>query len=327
MSDELLEAVLACVGDDGASPPTDIVHRDQHSNDFAEVRLRNGRSLIVKRARYDWAEPRFRASRVASRMIRQETMVAVPAPLPVPAELDARPLEAYWRIELPTLEEILPRLDDRSRPRALRSWGELASRLHAVRVDGFGPVGDPATAGRPLDRYLREELAERLLPAITDKWPAAVSTVHRMVRVIDEVAERVGGRSRLVHNDLHAGNVLCEIDDGGEVRCVGLIDLETALGAPREADLAIMEVQHSGLFGDSIPGPWLRDVYAAYSEQVDPWVVHFYRAFHQVNMGFYSAIIGHHEHADQVAGAAAREVADLERRTASARMEAAASVA
>jgi aminoglycoside phosphotransferase (APT) family kinase protein len=313
MPSSLLEAVLQSISTEPGAPPADIIHRDQHSNDFAEMRFRNGRSLIVKRGRYEWAESRFQTSRIASGLIRERTEVAVPAPLPVPADLDEKPLEAYWRIDRPTLQEIWGSLTARQRRGALISWGKMISRLHEVRLEGFGPLSDPATANRSLGGYLRQELEDRLLPAVTGEWPAGLPALQRLVRLVDEIGGVAGDRSRLVHNDMHMGNVLCEHRDG-EVRCVGMIDLETAVAAPPEADLAIMQIHHGALFDQPIEGEWFADVMQGYSGALNERSVAFFRAYHLINLGFYSALIGHDWHADQVAADVMRETAALERR-------------
>jgi aminoglycoside phosphotransferase (APT) family kinase protein len=309
---DLLETVVKAVAGGESWTPEEVVHCDSHSNDFAEVRLRGGRSLVVKRGRYDWAGPRFATSRIASRMIREATNVAVPAPLPLPVQIGDRPLEAYWRIDVPTLREIWPELNEADRRSALRSWGDLTGRLHTVELDGYGQLAE-GCRHPSLREYLRSELEDRLLPAITVEWPEALGIVRRLRPFLDEVEDRVGGRSRLVHNDLHMGNILCETGEAAPV-CVGLIDLETSIAAPPEADIAGMEVHHGPLFAQRLPRGWAQRVRSGYHHVVDERVVNFYRVFHLLNMGFYSALVGHALHAVEVAAAAAREVGRLERR-------------
>jgi aminoglycoside phosphotransferase (APT) family kinase protein len=307
---DLLVSVLGTVEPGSESQVAEVVYRDQHSNDFAEVRLGDGRALIVKRARYDWAAPRFETSRIASRVIRERTGVSVPAPLALGGDLDTMPLEAYWRIELPTLQEVWPRLTGVQKRQALRSWGRLTSRLHHIEMLGAGPLSDAATPGRSLGHFLRADLGGRLVPAVTAEWPEARWIAEHLLGWVDEVDRRVGDRSRLIHNDLHMGNVLCRID-GDTVRCVGLIDLETAVAGPPEADLACMEVHHGPLFTQAIDGEWREQIRSGYSGALDEWLVNYYRALHLLNMGFYSAMIGHRWHAERVAEAASAEVALL----------------
>jgi aminoglycoside phosphotransferase (APT) family kinase protein len=310
MPKELLDAVLQAIGADASGPPEAVVYRDQHSNDFAEVQLRDGRAVIMKRARYDWAKPRFRTSRIASRLIRQGTRLAVPAPLSIPDDLDEMPVEAYWRINLPTLHEVWPTLDEPAQVSAMRSWGELISQLHQVRLAGAGPLADETTSTRSVADFLQIELGVRLLPAVAAEWSEARWIVEQLLAVCEEVAARVGERNCLVHNDMHMGNVLCRVG-ASEVHCAGLIDLETAISGPPESDIAGMEVHHGALFSQPIQGNWREQVRDAYGRKLDEWVVNFYRAFHLVNMGFYSALIGHEWHASQVARAAGEEVERL----------------
>lgn len=321
MPRELLDNVVHHVTPDRPGRTERIVHRDQHSNDFAEIRLEDGRSLIVKRARYDWAEPRFRTSRIASRLLVENTAVEAPAPLEVPADLAEKPVEAYWRIDHPTLDELWERLDRTERLDVLRSWGELTARVHAVKLSGFGMLSDPGTNQRTIGEYLTQELHDRLLPAVWGEWPDAIPLVERLLEAVPEVEARVGGSSRLVHNDLHMGNVLCTTRDG-PVRCVGLIDLETALAAPPEADLAVVEVHHGPHLSQPIRGNWSAHFRAGYGQRVDGWVVNFYRAFHLLNMGFYSALVGHDWHAAEVGSAASSEIDRLfDRRLVAVRSE------
>jgi aminoglycoside phosphotransferase (APT) family kinase protein len=317
---DVLAGVLAGVASEACSEPVEVVHRDQHSNDFAEVRFRDGRALIVKRGRFEWAGPRFETSRIASRLIRERTGVAVPVPLAVPPGVGERPIEIYWRVDLPTLQELWPRLDGPGRTEVLRSWGRLTAQLHSVRLQGFGPLSDPAVGTTSLESYLGRELKERLLPAVAWEWPVARPAVERLAELVAEVAGRAGSRSRLCHNDLHMGNVLCQLAVDGP-HCVGLIDLETAIAAPPEADLAAIEVHHGPHFSQPIEGDWQRAVRDGYGEDVDPWVVNFYRALHLVNMGFYSAMIGHDWHADRVAETAIHEVDRLEATVRAGRLD------
>jgi aminoglycoside phosphotransferase (APT) family kinase protein len=307
---QLLADILSRTAPDLEFAESEVLYRDEHSNDFAEIRAPDGRSLIVKRARYEWAGPRFATSRIASALIRARTDCEAPAPLPMPLDAAGRPLEVYWKLDLPTLEEIWPGLDVDQRDEALRSWGGLTARLHGVRLEGFGPLSDPRTRGRSLARYLHEELRDRLLPAMSGVWVEAQTIVERLIELVPQVEARAGGVSRLVHNDLHMGNVLCA-QVGRGVSCVGLIDLETSVAAPPEADLAAIGVHHGTVLSQRIEGEWMARVHAGYGKPLDDLVLKFFRCLHLVNMGFYSAMIGHDWHAAQVRQAAADELDEL----------------
>ena len=283
---------------------------DAHSNDVAEVRVPDGRVLMVKRGRYPWSAARLRASRAAAELL-SPTGALVPDPLPLPEGVDARPVEAYWRIPNPTLLELWPRLSPTLRRRALRSLGALLRRVHSVPAPRHGPLGDSEAAAPSMAAFLRADLGERLLPAVYGVWPEAAGMVERLVDAVGAVAARMDGAPPvLLHGDVHLGNVLCE-ERGGGVRAVGLLDLEGAAGGPAESDLAIAQVHHGEFFNAPLPDGWFGFLRRGYRRVPDPVVLRFYRGVHLANMGFHSALVGHDVHATSVAGALAQEVQGL----------------
>jgi aminoglycoside phosphotransferase (APT) family kinase protein len=305
--DSLLRAVSGQV--DRSSPP-DVVFHPQHSNDVAEMRFSDGQTLMVKRGRFAWAEPRFRASRMAARLLQEAAGVVAPAPLDLAPDIDTQPLEVYWRVELPTLQELWPTRSFRERESLLRSWGELVARVHGVRLQGHGPLAD-ADGGISLETFLGADLGYRLFPAMSAEWPDGIPVLEELRSLVPVVTARAEGKgSTLLHNDLHMGNVLCD-SVGGRFRCVGLIDLETAFAGPPEADLAMIEVHHGPLFSQPLAGRWFERVMDGYGGVLDAATRGFYRAYHMLNMGFYSALIGHREHAATVCASARRETAAL----------------
>jgi Ser/Thr protein kinase RdoA (MazF antagonist) len=311
ISDSLVRVLLPIVAPKIARETVRIRTLDAHSNDVAEVRLSDGRALIVKRGRYAWSAARLRASRIAAGLL-ERTGVQVPQPLSLPEGVDARPLEAYWRIEHPTLLELWPALSPARRRQALRSLGRLLRRVHAVAVDRHGPLGAggaPASAAA----YLEADLGERLYPAVQGVWPSAAPHLARLVGLAGRMGERLAGTPPvLLHGDVHLGNVLCD-DANGAVRCVGLLDLEGAAGGPAESDLAIAQVHHGPLFAAPLPEGWFGTLLRGYRRTPDPFVLAFYRGVHLANMGFHSALVGHAEHAADVAAALSREVEMLAR--------------
>jgi hypothetical protein len=294
----------------GAEPVEIVVH-DQHSNDVAEIRFDDRRTLMVKRGRFPWAATRFRTARAGARLLHGQARLVAPEPLDVSEAVSDGPLEVYWRIPLPTLKEVWPLLPDGARPAVLRSWGEVARRCHEVRMAGYGPLGGGQSGGPELAGFLETELRERLGPAVTAEWPDGLDVVGTLLEALPLVDARVrGGHSVLIHNDLHMENILCRWR-GDEVSCVGVLDLEAAFAGPREAELAHTQVLHSELFFNPLPGRWFDQLCEGYAEPLDPVLMVFFRAYHMVNLGFYSALLGHVEHARAVAVAARAEIAGL----------------
>lgn len=315
--DSLVAQLLETLPDAGSTDPGRVRVRylDVYSNDLAEVRLPDGRTLMVKRGRYGWARSRYEVSRRASGLLRDRRAAVVPEPLPIPEGLDDRPLEAYWRIDLPTLQEAWPRLSAAQRERALRSWGRLLRRVHQIHLPGHGPLTDDALVGS-LQATLRADLEERLLPAVWAEWPEGSEPVERLLGALPSLAAAVGDRPAvLIHHDMHMGNVLCEPDDQG-VRCVGLLDLETCRAGLAEADLAGAEVHHGPLFSQPLAAGWTQLLHQGYDAALHPLALDFYRSYHLANMGFYSALVGHHEHAAEVGAALRAGIASLEARAA-----------
>jgi Ser/Thr protein kinase RdoA (MazF antagonist) len=207
---------------------------------------------------------------------------------------------------LPTLQELWPKIPAAQRDEVLHSWGALVARVHRVEVAGHGPLADAAGAVS-FEVFLGADLGHRLFPAMAAEWPDGLPLLEELRALVPVVARRVEGKgSTLLHNDLHMGNVLCDTVDGS-LRCVGLLDLETAFAGPPEADIAMMAVHHGPLFAQPLEGEWLERILAGYGAPVDALTLAFFRAYHMLNMGFYSALVGHREHAGAVCSAARAE--------------------
>ncbi len=312
--DRLILSLLEALAEEtDGTRACDIRFRDQHSNDVAEIRFEDGRTLMAKRGRQPWAAARFATARRAAELLRRGTQVVAPRPLEVPSDLDERPLEVYWRIPLSTLKEVWPQIPAEERPRVMRSWGRVIQRLHEIELAGYGTLEQAACEQSSLGQFLEADLRERLLPAVRWEWPEAVGVIERLLAAVAAVEEEVGERrSTLLHNDLHMDNVLCEVE-GESVRCVGVLDLEAAFAGPAEADLAHTQVLHGPLFFNGLPDPWFAHLCEGYGNPLNPVVMAFFRAYHLVNLGFYSAFTGHRDHAGDVAAAAYREVDGFDR--------------
>lgn len=274
-----------------------------HSNDLVRVCLDDGRSLMVKRSRFDWAEPRFLSARRASELIRERGLAVVPEYIDLPILSGGMPVLAYWYIDLPTLGDLWPRMPEEDRPRVLQSLGSMLRRIHRIGVNGHGPLGQTGGGSRSSARYFSQDLRDRLKPAVWGKWSEAIPLLNRLEETATDLpAEETG--AVLVHNDIHLGNILCD-EVGGEIRCVGLLDLEAAGGGRPESDLASASVLHSPLFSEDGKGEWTDRfdewVLEGYGDDPDPKVLQFFRAYHMLNLGFFSALNGDEWHAGRVA--------------------------
>lgn len=282
----------------------------QHSNDVAELTFNHGRSLMVKRGRYDWVAERFANSRAAAGVLREEAGLEAPKPLDLPADIDDRPLEVYWRIERPTLAQVWGTLGEAGRTSALRSWGVMLRRTHSVGLDGWGPLSGGARYPT-LEAYLDADVHGRLVPAVYGEWPEAGGAVEALGRAVARVSASVAGRAPvLAHGDVHMGNILCVLE-GDAARCVGLLDLEDVTSGVAESDLAIAEVLHGPHFNQPLEAGWERPVLDGYGTRPDPYALRFFRGLHLANLGFFSALVGDVEHAADVLTALDREVSRL----------------
>ncbi len=307
---DLVSATLrSAVGPQEEPPSFTLANHGQFSNDLAVATLDDGRRMVVKRGRYAWSAERFDTARRAAGLFGA-LGITTPRPVDLPAELSRAAVDAYWRIELPTLAELWPELGPGGRRGAMRSLGRLMRTAHTARLPGHGELRAMAGHPRPLSQVLAEDLGGRLMPAVQAGWPDGVPLVDGLLGTIPEVARRAGDSGVLLHGDLHMGNVLCE-RSGGAVACTGLLDLECAHAGPGESDLARLAVMHTDLFGMPAGGPWLEWVREGYGEAVDPVVYGFYAVYHLVQLGFHSAWLGHHEHAAGVAAAARSAAAAL----------------
>jgi hypothetical protein len=294
----------AALGNPATAPRFILKNFGEYSNDVAEARLPDGRVLMIKRGRFPWSAARFRTSRLSADLLRDRAGVVAPRSIDLSASPQDGPVDAYWRIEHPTLAELWPTLTGGQRRSAMSSLGQMMSRVHGIRLSGHGDLASALDGGVGLAEALELDLGGRLLPAVHGEWPGGVPLMEYLLRMAPEVVERGGGGGVLLHGDLHMGNVLCEVR-GRSVRCVGLLDLESARSGPPESDLARLAVMHNPLFQMQLEGPWMDWVLQGYATRPDPKLLGFYTVYHLVELGFYSALVGHSWHAEQVALAAA----------------------
>lgn len=302
---EVLERVAGVPREEVA----EVVRRDRRSNCVDEVRLRDGRVLVIKTARETWVLHRFSTSRAAARLLRARSDVLAPDHLNAPDGDDERPMLAYWWIPGMTLKEAWEGLSEGARVDLVRDWGGMIRRIHGVGLPGHGPLLDAIERPTPLAAFLGGDLGERLLPAARAHWPAAVTGLAGLQEALPDLVRR-SGEAVLLHNDLFDQNVLCR-SEAGAVRCRGVLDLEDAFAGPAEADLAKTEVLHGPLFGQPWDRPRMEPLLEGYGRTPDPLLLAWFRAYHLVNMGLHAAGLGLHDHAGAVAATVHAEVRAL----------------
>src|SRR5512146_70431 len=200
---------------------------------WAELPLDDGRVVLLLKPGRGSAE-RWRSAVAASELLRRTGIVA-PLPSHPRVGTSGEP-HVFLRPALPTLAEMWPAWGGVARRAALRGVGNLLRCVHAVRLDGYGPL-DPLRRGRPLQWLLAEELGVRGFPAMATACPSAVGIVEGLLETIPEIVARVVGPPHLTHNDLHPGNLLC-LNDMRAPQVVGLGDPGLPGGWPPESDLA-----------------------------------------------------------------------------------------
>lgn len=299
----LIDRVFRALADHiGSSEPTAVRTPGGFSNnELVEIHLDDGRSLVVKQARFEWAAEQFDTARTVASLLRNEDVVT-PNPIYVSHEAGDRPLMAYWYVPLPTLREVWPEATW-ERADLVRSWGALMRRVHEIELPGHGSIAGPGSRTETLTAFLDADLHYRLRPAIAEVWPEGLKIVDCLLAAVPRLCGDDDERRRatLLHNDLHMGNVLCRHDPDGP-RCVGFLDLESATAGPPESDLANAAVQHTPLFGQQAHEAGFYDLLSeGYGRNIDPRLLTFFEVYHLANMGFYSALIGCHDHAGQLA--------------------------
>lgn len=270
-----------------------------YCNELIEVELSGGEALILKRARFEWGSTRLRASRAAASLLRRRTGIVVPSHLDIERDDQGRAIEAYWRIPLPTLKDVWRTIPEKRQPQALRSWGALLRRVHKATPGRYGQLLDAGQDHR-LEQHLWTDLHDRLRPALEAVWPEALKAVQVMLDRIDRVGELLATRPAvLVHNDFHMGNVLCE-ERPRSIRCVGVIDLESAWAGPAESDVAQLQLLHGQAFGHPLRRDWYEHFSRGYGSELDPELLSFFRMLHILNLGYFAAHSGWSAHVKEL---------------------------
>ena len=298
-SDELLHQVREVIGEKESSQIKSITSLSGYSNNMICLNLGDGRSLMVKCAQYHWAGPRFQSSRRASMLLRQRTSVVTPEHVPIDAKIEDKPVLAYWFIPLTPLEDIWTDLNFIQKVKAIQSLGSLLSNVHRVKVDYAGSLSDEEPSHDTISSFMESDLLERLKPAVWAKWYDAVPVLDQLAQMASELPKK--DDPVLIHNDLHLGNVLCEQEEE-EISCGGLLDLEAAEGGSWVSDIASATIMYNPLFFGK-ETEWIEDfekyLQEGYGKEADPFLLHFFKTYHLLNLGFFSILNDDRLHARQ----------------------------
>jgi aminoglycoside phosphotransferase (APT) family kinase protein len=194
----------------------------------------------------------FRKERALFERLRGQ----VPVPEVVALDESGEALPAAYLLCRRAPGESLARVWLSAGPRQ-RAWllGQLAEVLRAVHAVDFPACGDlmggelqPAPSWRD---YLAERFRRRL--EIVRSLPGAPRELLNEVDVFQrgEARALAAGSARLVHRDMHFGNVLAE-----ENRITAVLDFEAAMAAPPDYELDQLArfLRWPGLFLTDMPG-------------------------------------------------------------------------
>lgn len=293
--------------DNGDSSPdiSEILSLSGYSNKVLRLYLADGQSVIIKRSQYEWAGPRFESARRATELVNREGSVIAPEHILLENDATSKPTLVYWFLPMPTLKALWPDLSPSQRAKAVRSLGHLLKKVHQIKVDQYGALAGEKDFNS-ISAFMENDLCERLTPAIWGQWPDAGPLADHLAHLAAGLPDDEAGIP-LVHNDLHLDNILCEADDE-DIRCVGLLDWEASGGGRLESDLASAIILHDPLFAEeSGKGDWEEDfdryLIEGYGETPNPEFLRFFKVYHLLNLGFFSALSGDDWHARRVADA------------------------
>lgn len=301
------EVLLALKDEVGHTRPTGL-QLASRSNDQLIIVFEDGRELVVKRLLHEYLRSARRlqlAQKLSDELEKQG--IQSPRYLPLPEHLVSRGVRVYWRIALPTLEDVWPHLSVSSRKSTLKSAGVLIRTIHSIR-----PLPSDES-DQDVAQNLKCDIENRLLRASYAHWPAGVPALIGLADLVSTFSRRINRLpSVLLHGDLHTGNLLCD-PRSRPIQCTGILDLDDVATGPGEMDIAILEVNHGSEFGRPLSTFDLGDIMAGYGCASDTIARRCFRAYRLLNMGYHAAWTGMHEHAFSVARAAQHEVDCLTR--------------
>lgn len=302
LSSDFIHWLESTIGGEKRINITDSFSPNGFSNNLVRFTFEDGRKIIIKQSQYDWARPRFNSARNASKLIRRKSSVIAPKHITIPDEVVEYPTMAYWYLPYPTLKELWPQLSPSQRKQASKSLGHILRQVHQITVGEYGLLHEERSYESASD-FMFSELHDRLKPSIAAYWPEILPMVDRLITIAKNLPDNENNAA-LVHNDMHLGNIVCKIQDD-KIQCIGLLDLEEATGGIWESDIAsAMTLHHPLFFSSTLQGNRLEEfgqsITEGYEKEPDPKLLRFFRIYHLVNLGYFSAMNDDRHHAKRI---------------------------
>lgn len=273
---------------------SDVVEFKGHSNTIHRFQQGEDHYFILKQSDFSWAHQRFMSARQASSLLRNHTDIISPDYVSIPEGTFQKPTLVYRYLPHSTLDEVWPRLTSSQRNKAIISLGGLLRKMHQISPDRFGLLTEKSSYSS-LSSFLTAELQERLKPAMAGEWPDGIPLTNKLLKFVEGISEKKQPSS-LVHHDLHLGNVLCKENARG-MECIGFLDFEEAKSGCWESDIAKSIVLHHPMFFENgEKHKWINGfgdrLIEGYERDPDPLLLNFFKIYHLLNLGLFSAMNG-----------------------------------
>lgn len=302
LSSDFIQWLKSTVGGEKEIKITNTFSPKGFSNNIVRLTFDDGRKMVIKQSKYGWAKPRFESARNASQLIRRQSSIAAPKHIAVPNEVVEYPTIAYWYLPYPTLKELWLQLSPSQRKQASKSLGRMLRKVHQITVGEYGLLRKEHSY-QSASAFMYSDLHDRLKPSIAAYWPDVLPMVDRLIQIAKNLPDNEHNAA-LVHNDMHLGNIICKIRND-KIKCIGLLDLEEASGGIWESDLAsAMTLHHPLFFSSKLKGSWFKDfgqyISEGYGKEPDQKLLRFFRIYHLVNLGYFSAMNEEFQHARHI---------------------------
>jgi aminoglycoside phosphotransferase (APT) family kinase protein len=222
-------------------------------NEVYEVVTEDKQSVIVRISRSK--HPRFEAEEKA---IKLALMAGVPAPKVILVERvfekkDSITVCVEEKIDGKPLKKLMGKLDEPTLKSIISEAGNILSKIHSVKLEGFGELGRDIPYRDWGEYVLRSERKlDRIIEA-SKNIGIEVSMIKKAIEILkshSSVYSKI--KPYLLHGDFSTKHFLIRNNN-----IVGIIDFENAKGGDPVLDFAWLNY----FYGKVIPTNWLKDGY------------------------------------------------------------------